>query len=348
MSIDEYIVSTEMPIIEIMKQIEKNGQGIVFVCGDNNRLIGTITDGDVRRSIIKTHNLNAKAKDIMKTNPITLSFRDKKRAMILMREKMIRSVPVLSDQKEVIDICFQDNRRTPMFHKVNAPVVIMAGGMGTRLAPYTNVLPKPLIPIGEKTITEHIMDHFKKAGCNHFDMIINYKKHFIKSYFRDIEYDAEIEFYEESEFLGTAGGLKMLLGKYDKPFFMTNCDILVEADYADVMDFHVKNGNIATIVGAIKNTTLSYGVINTNEEGRVCSIIEKPDISSIVNTGFYVLSPEFLEMIPDGEVCQITDLFQTCISKNYRLGMFPISEERWMDMGQKNELQNMIDRLAGV
>lgn len=348
MSITEYIVSTEMPIIEIMKQIEKNGQGIVFVCDENNHLKGAITDGDVRRSIIKTHNLEAKAKEIMKINPITLFLYEKDDALRVMREKMVRSVPILSDDNTVVDICFQDNRRTPMFHKIDDPVVIMAGGKGTRLAPFTNVLPKPLIPIGEKTITEHIMDRFRKAGCNHFDMIVNYKKHFIKSYFKDLEYDAEIEFYDETEFLGTAGGLRLLLGKYDRPFFMTNCDILVDADYADIMDFHKKNNNIATIVGAVKNTTLSYGVIETNEDGRVCSIIEKPDISSIVNTGFYVLSPEFLSLIPEGEFCQITDLFQICIDSNKNLGMFPISEDRWMDMGQKNELQNMIDRLEGV
>ncbi len=345
MNINEYIVSTEMTIIQIMKQIEKNGQGIVYVCDDEKHLLGTITDGDVRRSIIKSHNLDAKAKDIMKRNPIKLYFFEKNNAFSIMREKMVRSVPIISEDNVIIDICFQENRRTPMFHEVNAPVVIMAGGKGTRLAPYTNVLPKPLIPIGEKTITEHIMDRFKKAGCSHFDMIVNYKKHFIKSYFKELEYDAEIEFYDETDFLGTAGGLKLLSGKYDKPFFMTNCDILVEADYADIMDFHIKNCNIATIVGAIKNTTLSYGVIETNEEGRVSSIVEKPDISAIVNTGFYVLSPEFLNLIPDGEICQITDLFKVCIEKRYNLGMFPISEDRWMDMGQRDELQNMIRRL---
>lgn len=346
--LDEYIVAGDISLLDIMKKIDKNAQGIVYVCDEYKCLKGVITDGDVRRAIIKSGDIKTKAKEIMNRNPIVLPILEKDRALSVMTQKSIRSIPLVDCDNRIVDICFQEEKNQRVEKHIDSPVVIMAGGKGTRLKPYTNVLPKPLIPIGNKTITEHIMDHFKKAGCTHFDMIINYKKHFIKSYFRDIEYDAEIEFYEESEFLGTAGGLKMLLGKYDKPFFMTNCDILVEADYADVMDFHVKNGNIATIVGAIKNTTLSYGVINTNEEGRVCSIIEKPDISAIVNTGFYVLSPEFLELIPDGEVCQITDLFQTCISKNYRLGMFPISEERWMDMGQKNELQNMIDRLAGV
>ena len=347
MNINDYVTTLDMPILDVMKQIDKNGQGIVYVCDEHNTLCGAITDGDVRRAIIQTGELNTKAIDIMFKEPVVLSRQYKDSASIVMHQKMIRSIPIVDESYKIIDICFQDDRLTPVIMKVDSPVVIMAGGKGTRLQPYTSVLPKPLIPIGNKTITEHIMDRFRKAGCSHFDLIINYKKNFIKSYFNELDEKPEISYYEEEEYLGTAGGLRFLLGKYNESFFMTNCDILVEADYSDIMEFHKKNEYIATIVGAINNTTLPYGVLNTTSEGRITSIVEKPNISSIVNTGFYVLTPDFLDKIPAGKVSNITDVLQSCIDEGLKIGMYPISEERWMDMGQMNELQKMLDRFEG-
>lgn len=348
MKIDDYITNLEMPILDVMKQIDKNGQGIVYVCDDDFILRGAITDGDVRRAIIQTGDLNTKALDIMFKEPVVLSRQDKDSVSIVMHQKMVRSIPIVDESYRIIDIYFQDDRLTPVIKKVNAPVAIMAGGKGTRLQPFTSVLPKPLIPVGNKTITEHIIDRFKKSGCGHFDMIINYKKNFIKSYFNELDDKPSISFYEEEEFLGTAGGLRLLIGKYNDSFFMTNCDILVEADYSDIMEFHKKNHYIATIVGAINNTTLPYGVLNTTSEGRITSIVEKPSISSIVNTGFYVLTPDFLDKIPVGKVSNITDVLQSCIDEGLGVGMYPISEDRWMDMGQMNELQKMLDRFDGI
>lgn len=348
MKIDAYIVSPNMPILDVMKQIDKNGQGIVYVCDENKALCGAITDGDVRRAILQTGDLNTKAIDIMFKEPIVLSRQDKDSVSIVMHQKMVRSIPIVDDAYRIIDIYFQDDRLTPVIKKVDAPVAIMAGGKGTRLQPYTSVLPKPLIPIGNKTITEHIMDRFTKAGCSHFDLIVNYKKNFIKSYFNELDDKPDISYYEEEQYFGTAGGLRLLIGKYNESFFMTNCDILVEADYSDIMEFHKTNDYIATIVGAINNTTLPYGVLNTTLEGRITSIVEKPNISSIVNTGFYVLTPEFLDKIPVGKISNITDVLQSCIDEGLKIGMYPISEERWMDMGQMDELQKMLDRFDGV
>lgn len=346
MRLDDYIVQPDSGIMDILKKIDKNAMGIVYVCDEDRQLKGVITDGDIRRFIIHSGKLDAKAVQIMKTDPISVAESDIDSVIRVMRTQQVKSVPILDENHHVVDIRFQDERSVIVKNKINCPVVIMAGGMGTRLQPYTSILPKPLIPIGDKTITEHIIDRFQNAGCKHFDMIVNYKKHFIKSYFRDLERKPDIDFLEENEFLGTAGGLRLLIGQYKESFFMTNCDILIDADYSEIMDYHRKNGNIATIVCAVKNMKLPYGVIKTRDNGQVDSIQEKPDITSVVNTGFYVLTPEFLDEIPADKFVHITEVLQTCIDKGLKVGMYPVSEDNWMDMGQMDELQKMTEKLG--
>ncbi len=348
MNINDYIISGDMPLVEIMKRIDENAKGIVYVCDSEGVLLGAITDGDIRRSIIRNGRLDENALAVMNSHVVTLQGSEIDSAEAVMEENVIRSVPIIDKEHKVIDIKFIDDYTSipKAAKKIDVPVVIMAGGKGSRLQPYTTILPKPIIPIGEKTITEHIMDRFENAGCSKFSMIVNYKKHFIKAYFRDNEIKRDIEFIDEGEFLGTAGGLRLLIGKYKDSFFVSNCDIIIEGDYADIYEYHKKSGSIATVVCAVKNMTLPYGVISTTESGRITDIKEKPDISSIVNTGLYVLEPEFLERIPEGEVSQITDVFQSCINDGLRVGMYPISEDSWMDMGQFDELKKMTERLG--
>ena len=348
MSIDKFIVSEETSIVEIMKRIDATAKGIVYVCDSNGVLLGAVTDGDIRRSIISNGRLDGIASLVMKTDPIVLQESERNLAEQVMNEKVIRSVPIVDENKRIIDIKFIDDYvgAPKITDQIDVPVVIMAGGKGMRLQPYTNILPKPLIPIGEKTITEHIIERFENAGCSKFCMIVNYKKHFIKAYFRDNEIKRDIDFIDEEEFLGTAGGLRLLIGKYSTSFFVSNCDIIIEGDYADIYKYHKKSGNIATIVCAVKNMTLPYGVISTTESGRITEIKEKPDISSIVNTGLYVLEPDFLGRIPEGKESQITDVLQSCIDDGLRVGMYPVSEDSWMDMGQFDEMKRMTDQLG--
>lgn len=347
MNVRDFIVTKDTILVEVMKRVNATSKGIVYVCEDEDVLLGTITDGDVRRHIIANGTLDAVASDVMKTTPITVALKDRTKASYVMKKKSIRSVPIIDDNNRIVDICFigQDNQALIVHNKINVPVAIMAGGKGVRLKPYTNILPKPLMPIGEKTITEHIMDRFQDAGCKHFDIVVNYKKHLIEAYFEGEELSYDIDYIEEETFLGTAGGLRLLMGKYNETMFVTNCDILINADYSDIYEYHKSSGNMATVVCAVKNMQLPYGVITTSETGRITAIQEKPDISSIVNTGFYVIEPEFLERIPENKVSQITDVFQSCIDDGIRIGMYPVSEDSWMDMGQFDELQKMTERL---
>ena len=221
----------------------------------------------------------------------------------------------------------------------------MAGGKGTRLYPYTQILPKPLIPIGDKTITEHIMDRFIEHGCDKFTMIVNYKKHFIRSYFIENEEQRNIEFINEDEFLGTGGGLKLLENKMQSTFFMTNCDILVEEDYSEILKYHKIQRNIITMVCAVKNMTIPYGTVDIREDGSVIGLKEKPEFTFITNTGFYVIEPELLRLIPENTFIHVTDLIQQCIEEEKKVGVYKISEDKWLDMGQLDELERMKEKL---
>ncbi len=345
MQLEDYIIEPDIPIIDAMKAIDKNAEGIVYVCDGFHHLLGAVTDGDIRRHIIHGGSLDCQVSTIMTKTPIKLTSSTRGQSDKCMEQHSITSVPVVDSDNVIQEIFFLDSSIRNNENKVNAPVVIMAGGKGTRLAPYTQILPKPLIPIGEKTITEHIIDRFMAAGCSNFDIIVNYKRHFIKSYFRDIDIAAHIDFIDEKEYLGTAGGLNLLTGKYDDSFFMTNCDILIDDDYSKIMNYHKENSCIATIVSAIRNTTLPYGVIESTHDGIVSNIKEKPEVSTIVNTGFYILSPDFLDMIPQNTFIHITEVLKKCINTGKKVGMYPISGERWLDMGQMDELQIMTKRL---
>ena len=307
-----------------------------------------MTDGDIRRHLLKGGALDQPAGKIANRNPKSLLYEDEIKAGELMRRFRIRSVPLLNNCGEIVKIVFLNELSEPIRKQIHIPVAIMAGGKGTRLYPYTQILPKPLIPIGEKTITEHIIDHFKAYGCTQFDMIVNYKKNFIKSYFMDHEDHIDLSFVEETEYLGTGGGLKLLEGRYTSTFFMSNCDILIEEDYSDILRQHKEHGNIATMVCAEKHVVIPYGTVDTSDFGRAVKLNEKPEMSFITNTGLYVLEPEFLERIPDKTFIHITDVLQRCIDEGAPVGVYQISEDKWFDMGQLDELERMRKRLTGI
>ena len=215
----------------------------------------------------------------------------------------------------------------------------MAGGKGQRLKPFTGILPKPLIPLGEKTITERIIMRFQKYGCNRFYMIVNYKKNFIKAYFADNEMNYNIQFVEEDKFLGTAGGLKLVQGKVTGDFFVSNCDILIDADYQEILEEHVRKQCVITLVCAHKKYQMPYGTVEGDEEGYVYNMQEKPVLSYNINTGLYVVNERFLEQIPQNTFVDMTELIKDCIKNKQKVGIYLIEEEQWLDTGQMEELE---------
>lgn len=338
-NLEMFIVRENHTIRECMTMIAQNTKGIVFVC-ENRRLLATVTDGDIRRYILADGDLEEPIAKAAHYDPLFVYEEDRNAAEAIMRKAVITALPVLDREQKIIDIIFLNNFDVIVDHagQLNLPVVIMAGGKGTRLKPFTDILPKPLIPLEEKTITEHIMDRFTAYGCNQFYMIVNYKKNFIKSYFSDSDIEYNLKFIDEKEYLGTAGGLKLLKGKVSGDFFMSNCDILIDADYQAMIQYHVDKKCIITLVCARKKYQVPYGTVDCDGEGYVKEIHEKPDLSYNVNTGLYVINERFLDKIPDNTHTDMTDLITQCVKQGEKVGIYLIDEDRWLDTGQMQEL----------
>lgn len=344
MDLKSLIIAGDISVLEAMNAIDKNSCGIVYVC-DGTKLEGVITDGDIRRYILRNGDLSAPVNEIVNRKPKYLSHEDAEKADNYMKTHGITSIPIIDKDYNLVSIKFINSSQIYKRTDLGIPVVIMAGGKGTRLYPYTKILPKPLLPIGDSTITELIMDKFEAFGCTEFNMIVNYKKDLIKSYFTDNEKKRNVVFTDETEFFGTGGGLALISGKYKETVFMTNCDVIVNEDYGAMAEHHKNNKNIVTMVCAMKNVTIPYGTINIAESGQITKITEKPSYSYMINTGLYIIEPEFIELIPKNQFIHITDVIEDCISKGKKVGAYPVSENAWLDMGQFEEMDKMKERL---
>lgn len=344
---EEIFIDKYTSIKEAIKKLDITAKKILLVA-ENDVLIGTVTDGDVRRWILKNGDLKSEVYNIMNTNPISLNIRKKHLAKELMKEKAIESIPIVDDENKIVDIIFWNDDLSEALNernKISNPVVIMAGGKGTRLYPYTKILPKPLIPIGDISIIERIINKFTKFGCDNFYFTVNYKKNMIKAYFDDLERNYEVSYVEEEKFLGTGGSLFLLKGIINETFFVSNCDVLVEANYTDILNYHKKNNNLITMVTSLKNYQIPYGVIKLGNNGQVIGTTEKPEFDYLVNTGFYILEPETLKDIPENTFFHITDLINKYIEEGKKVGTYPITENAWLDMGEMKEMDRMIERL---
>ena len=294
-------------VIDAMSMIDSNGQYIVFCVNEKRELIGSLTDGDIRRWIIKGGALDASVSDVCFKNVKyinRLENDDETRCEAIRQfgHTDKRVIPVLDNDHRVVDFIVlksdEDTIENSCLEEIS--VIIMAGGRGTRLQPYTKVLPKPLIPMGDIPIVERIIGRFHEFGATDFYLTLNYRKEMIKAYFNDSEHDYSLKYVEEDKPLGTAGSIRLITQKFEKPVIISNCDILINADYGEILEFHKNNENKMTIVSSAKKITVPYGVLNTAEGGRVVSIEEKPNMSYFINTGilnalnifFHILSVE--------------------------------------------------------
>jgi dTDP-glucose pyrophosphorylase len=340
-NLSNYIVQENVTVFDAAAAIDANGRQIVFIC-DGARLLASFSDGDFRRFIIKSGDVTTPIRNAANYNPIFLSANESAKAQYLIEKNpYIRGIPIVDENGSIVSVAFTNNTSARKQTKLDTPVVIMAGGKGTRLLPFTNVIPKPLIPVGEITITEHIIERFLQFGCDDFTMIVNHKKELIKAYISESLKNVNMRFVEEEFFQGTGGGLKLLDGKYNSAFFLTNCDILVEADYEDILKYHKKNSTHITMVCAKKRVSVPYGTVDLNEKGTANRLTEKPEFQLLTNTGLYVIEPSFLEIIPSGVSIHITDLIQKLIDDGQTVGVYIVSEESWLDMGQLSELLRM-------
>lgn len=344
-----FLIFPESTVVEAMQKIDANAKGILFVTDKNQKLIGVITDGDIRRWLIKTGELKGTVEHIMNKNPKVIYRKEVGMAKEFMRKHEITALPVVNSKGMISDILFrgamEKEERKIRYNLAEVSVVIMAGGKGTRLYPYTKVLPKPLIPIGDIPIMERIIDKFRDYGVSRFFATVNYRKNMIKSYFSESLSECDICYVEEDKPLGTAGSLSLIEEKFDKPFIVTNCDILIHANYEDIYRYHKESGNELTIVSALKNIVVPYGVVHSSENGAIRSMEEKPKLSYFVNTGMYILNPELLDEIPQDCFFHMTDLANQLLEKGRKIGMYPISEDSFLDMGEFEEMRRMETKL---
>ena len=342
-------VESKDSLLSVIHKMDTTAHRLLIVT-ENGHYKGLVSIGDIQRAIIKGVALESPVEPIMRPNATVASIHDDMEGVKeIMRERMIEYMPVIDDEGNVAEIIFwkdifegEINTNRP---KIDLPVVIMAGGKGTRLKPITNVIPKPLVPVGDKTILEVIMDQFESIGCHKFYMSVNYKADMMKYYLGQLEHKYDIEFFMEDKPLGTIGSVSLLKGKINTPFFVSNCDSINEQDYRDVWDYHVSNHNDMTIVTMVKSFKIPYGVIETGADGLMTSLKEKPEQTFQVNTGVYILNPDLIKEIPEGEFYHITHLMEKVQSRGGRVGCFPVSEQSWKDMGEWPEYLKMINVL---
>lgn len=345
MELMELAIKETASIKEAMEKMDKNTKKIVYIINEHQQLVGVLSDGDIRRFILKEGSIQEKVSKVMNPSPVKLMNTEINGAKELMETKSINSVAIVNSENKLRTVVFSTNEAV-YNEKINLPVVIMAGGKGTRLYPYTKILPKPLIPIGDTPIMERIVNKFKDFGMSNFIISVNYKKNMIRSYFNDIERSYEMTYIEEDIPLGTGGSLHLMKDLLHETFFVSNCDILVEADYADIVDFHRNNKYDVTIVASIKNMQIPYGVLKLDDEGLLDSTEEKPEFSYLINTGMYLIEPKLLSLVPENEFADLPTIIMHAKEKGMRVGVYPVSEKSWLDMGQIKEMEQMIDSLG--
>jgi dTDP-glucose pyrophosphorylase len=349
--LQKFIIGDSGTVVEALERLDAGAKGILFVTDGEMHLLGALTDGDIRRWLLKTGNLKGLVRQFMNKSPKSLYETERSRAREFMMQYSITAIPIVAASGEIRDILFLnetgEGKKIEASHSLSdVPVVIMAGGKGTRLYPYTKILPKPLIPIGDVPIMERIIRKFLAFGARDFYAAVNYRKSMIKAYFSEAAVGYRLAYIEEPEPLGTAGSLSLLEQPFGKPFFVTNCDILINTDYEELYKYHLESGNVMTMVTALKNLLVPYGVVHSKENGAIVSLEEKPKLSYFVNTGMYVLNPEAAEEIPKHTFYHITDLAEKLMAQGKQVGTYPISEESFLDMGEFEEMRRMEEKLS--
>ncbi len=350
--VERALIAPTASVADAMRRMGESTARIVLVVDDERHLIGVATDGDVRRWILSGGRLDELVERVMNREPSVVGpVYDREDVERLMVERHIECVPVVDGEGRLLsavwwlDLFEADLRPV---RTIDLPVVVMAGGAGTRLGHYTRVLPKPLIPVGDTPVVQLIMDRFARVGCEDFHLTLGYKAELIRAYFSDVEMSYRVRFVEESRPLGTGGSLSLLRDRLDDTFMLTNCDVLVDADYADLVDVHRESGNVVTVVASLKHYAVPYGVCDVGEGGSLARIREKPHFDFLVSTGLYVMEPSVLDDVPDDTPLHVTDIINEYLSREVKIGVYPVPGHSWTDVGEMDLLHDAVDRLGEV
>ena len=345
----KYIINPNSEIKEALKKISISGEKCLIVTDSNNILLGTLSDGDVRKAIMNVSGLNKKIKNIYnkKSHYLYENNYDERAVNKLFLEKRLDIIPVINKNKVLVDIIlfskFFKRKNFTQLHKMKdkLKVVIMAGGIGSRLSPFSNILPKPLMPLNDSTLVENIISKFTSHGFETFILSLNYKNNLIKSYFNDLKKNYKISYIEEKIPLGTVGPLRNIKNKNNKPYFVVNCDTILNIDYVDLYNFHKSNKNEITIVSCTKEFQIPYGVFKIDKNGNYEKTLEKPKSDYLINVGFYIINSKLFKLIPINKKYDFNVFLDKIKVANYKIGFYTVDQFSWKDYGELSKFQNI-------
>jgi dTDP-glucose pyrophosphorylase len=331
---------------DVIQVLNNESFRIALIVDNNERLVGTVTDGDIRRGMLKNLSMNAASSDFMFTKPVVASIEDSREVILSrMRDLDVLQIPILDGDRKVCGL--ETLHHLLKKSRYDNPVFLMAGGYGKRLKPLTDNTPKPLLKVGSKPILENILEQFINAGFHNFYISTHYKAEMVRDYFGDgSDWNVTIRYVHEEIPLGTAGGLGLLPSNLPNlPLLMINGDILTKIDFAELLGFHLKEGGDATMCVREYNFQVPYGVVKANGR-RIISIEEKPVQKFFVNAGIYVFNPSLLDTIDGTSYLDMPSLLENKINDSGQVNIFPVYEY-WLDIGvqeQFNQAQKDINK----
>lgn len=340
------VISVQTPISEALKVIDDVSLQICLVVDEEDRLVGAVTDGDVRRGLLRSIPLSAAVTQIMSKSPVVGQESDSRHALLeIMTSRGVRHMPIVDESGRIIDLVLRDDLLMPM-PRPNW-TVLMAGGLGTRLRPMTEATPKPLLNVGGKPILENIIESLVEHRFEKFYISVNYKSDMIKAYFgRGERWGAEIRYLEEKDQLGTAGALGLISETHADPLIVMNGDLLTRVNYGHLLEFHAAHASVATMCVREYDFEVPFGVV-TIDDNRIRGVVEKPVHSFFVNAGIYVINPSVLEMVRANQRLDMPDLFQSVLALDLTAVAFPI-REYWLDIGRRNDFDRANGDVDGI
>ena len=336
--IEPLFVSSDDTILRALEVMDRGGMQIVLVVDDHRRLLATLTDGDVRRGLLRGVGLDQAVEQVMHRDAATVGEAEGAEAMRrLFAERDVRHLPVIDENGVVVALASsEDADRSAVARET--PVVLMAGGLGKRLRPLTQDIPKPMLPVGGRPLLEIILENFKAQGFRNFILSVNYRKDIIQNHFDDgARFDCTIEYIEEDQRMGTAGALSLLGERPSEPLIVMNGDLLTATDFVAMLDHHGSSGATGTIGAREYSIEVPYGVIE-GDGAQLRAIVEKPVHRHLINAGIYVLSPAALDYLEVGRYCDMPELFKRMMEDGSTASIFPL-REYWLDIGAFSDLE---------
>lgn len=331
---------------QALEIIDSGAMKIALVVDENQKLLGTLSDGDIRRAILKGMSLDAGIEAIYCRTPTTCGINDSKEKILqLAVAHRLFQIPVVDNEGRIVGVVEVDDFLRPSNH--TNKVVLMAGGLGTRLKPLTDNMPKPMLHVGDKPILATIIENFAKYGYTDVVLSVSYKSHIIEEYFGDgSAFGVNIDYVNETKRMGTAGALGIMRDKLTEPFFVMNADLLTNINFEHLHNYHTSHDAIATMAVREYDFQVPYGVVNI-QDGRISSIEEKPTHKFFVSAGIYMLEPRSLEFIPNDEFFDMPSLFEKLIADGRNAVSFPI-REYWLDIGRLSDYEKANNEYGGV